>query len=32
MNGLQDGYDSALSAIRNHVDGLGVWLAIWQVH
>jgi hypothetical protein len=32
MNGLQDGYDSALSAIRHHVDGLGVWLAIWQVH
>lgn len=29
MNG-QDGYDSALTAIRNHVEDLGVWLAIWQ--
>ncbi len=23
-------YDAALSAIRNHVDGLGIWLAIWE--
>lgn len=30
MNGPVDGYDSALTAIRNHIDGLGVWLAIWQ--
>ena len=25
----QDAYDDALSAIRNHVEDLGVWLAIW---
>ena len=31
MNGPQDGgYDDAVSAIRNHIDDLGVWLAIWQ--
>ena len=30
MNGLQDSYDDAVSALRNHIDGLGVWLAIWQ--
>ena len=29
MNG-QDGYDGSVSALRNHIDGLGVWLAIWQ--
>ena len=26
----QDAYDDALSAIRNHVEDLGVWLAIWE--
>jgi hypothetical protein len=26
----QDGYDSALSAIRNNVEDLGTWLAIWE--
>lgn len=25
----QDAYDDALSAIRNYVDDLGVWLGIW---
>ncbi len=30
MNGPQDGYDSALSAIRNHVEDLAVALAIWE--
>jgi hypothetical protein len=24
-----DAYDKALSALRNHVDDLGVWLGIW---
>ncbi len=26
----QDAYDDALSAIRNHVEDLGVWLGIWE--
>jgi len=26
----QDAYDDSLSAIRNHVEDLGVWLAIWE--
>ncbi len=26
----QDAYDDALSAIRNHVDELDVWLGIWS--
>ena len=25
-----DAYDGALSAIRNHADDLGAWLAIWS--
>lgn len=25
-----DAYDDVLSAIRNHVEDLGVWLAIWE--
>ncbi len=24
-----DAYDTALSAIGNHVDDLGAWLAVW---
>jgi len=31
MTGPRDGYDSALSAIRNNVENLGVWIAIWEV-
>lgn len=30
MTTRQDAYDDALSAIRNHVDDLGVWLGIWS--
>jgi hypothetical protein len=25
-----DPWDAALSALHNHVDNLGVWLAVWQ--
>ena len=25
-----DAYDAALSAIRSHVEDLGVWLAVWK--
>jgi hypothetical protein len=27
---MTDPYDAALSALRNHVDDLGAWLAIWE--
>ena len=31
MTGPGDrGYDDALSSIRNRVDDLGVWLAVWE--
>src|SRR5690348_9499780 len=25
-----DGYDSALSAIRNHIEDLAIWITIWE--
>ncbi len=30
MTTRQDAYGDALSAIRNHVEDLGAWLAIWE--
>jgi hypothetical protein len=30
MAASRDDYDDALSALRNHVDDLGAWLAIWE--
>jgi hypothetical protein len=30
MSSPQDAYDAPLSALREHVDDLGVWLAIWE--
>ena len=30
MTGPGDGYDSALSAIRNHVEDLAIWITIWE--
>jgi hypothetical protein len=30
MTGPQDAYDSPLSALRDNVENLGAWLAIWE--
>ncbi len=30
MTAGQDAYDGSLSAIRNHVDDVATWLAIWS--
>jgi hypothetical protein len=30
MTGPQDGFDGSVSALRNHVDDLGVWLMTWE--